>query len=58
MKELAGLLSSSQYNCIHGVLYRQRDIVKHYTIQWGIDTRSSSVKSNESNQLTSKMNDI
>ena len=34
--EIEHLLSSSQYNRIHNVLYRQRDIAKHYVIQWGI----------------------
>lgn len=55
--EMQDLLSSSQYNRIHNVLRRQRDIARRYTIQWGICPRSPNVKPNETNQLTSKMND-
>jgi hypothetical protein len=54
--EIQDLLSSSQYNRIHSVLYRQRDIVRRYTIQWGIYPRSPSVKSNETSQLAFAMN--
>ncbi|CAF0997380.1 unnamed protein product [Rotaria sordida] len=47
MTEVQNLLSSSQYSRIYDVLRRQRDIAKRYTIQWGINYRSSSVESNE-----------
>ncbi len=43
IEKIQDLLSSSQYNRIHGVLRRQRDIAKLYTIQWGIASRSSSL---------------
>lgn len=43
------LLSSSQYNRIHGVIYRQRDIARRYTIKWDIYSGSFRVKSNETN---------
>jgi hypothetical protein len=58
MTEIKDLLTPSQYNRIHGVLYRQRDIARRYTIQWGICPRSSSVKSNGTNQFTSDMNNM
>ena len=56
--EIQNLLSSGQYNRIYNVLYRQRDIVRRYTIQWGIYSRSSSSISNKTNRLTSEMNDL
>jgi hypothetical protein len=56
--DIQNLLSSSQYNRIYKVLYRQRDIVRRYTIQWGICSRSSSSKSNKTNPLLSEMNDL
>ncbi|CAF0900829.1 unnamed protein product [Adineta steineri] len=34
--EIHDLLSSSQYNRIHNVLYRQRDITRNYTIPFEI----------------------
>ena len=51
MNQIEGLLSTSQYNRIYGVLHRQRDIAKRYIDQWGLSTRTSSIKSNE-NQST------
>ncbi|CAF1081354.1 unnamed protein product [Rotaria sordida] len=52
MNEVRDLLSSSQYNRIHDVLCRQRDIAKYYTVQWGICPTYSSIKPNEANQPT------
>jgi hypothetical protein len=48
--EIQDLLSSSQYNRIYCVLRRQRDIAKRCTTQWGISPRSSSIKSNETQE--------
>ncbi|UJR17438.1 hypothetical protein I4U23_004333 [Adineta vaga] len=39
--EIQSLLTSTQYNRIHSVLYLQRDLVKRYTMQWGISSKSS-----------------
>jgi hypothetical protein len=54
LTKVEGLLSSSQYNRIYSLLQRQRDIAKSYTVQWDIYPRSSSLKSDERNQLLSK----
>jgi hypothetical protein len=40
MTEIQDLLSSSQYNRIHTLLYRQRDIIRQYILQWGIHKTS------------------
>ncbi|CAF0820279.1 unnamed protein product [Adineta ricciae] len=42
--EVQDLLSTSQYNRIHSVLYRQRDIARRYIKQWGIEPRSTSIR--------------
>jgi hypothetical protein len=55
--EVQDLLSSSQYNRIHGVLRRQRDIAKRYTTQWGISPRSSSIKQQETKENTPQINE-
>lgn len=49
LTEVKDLLSNSQYDRIQNVLIRQRDIVKQYITQWGLTTRSSSIKSNGKN---------
>ena len=56
--EVQAFLSTSQYNSIRDVLYRQRDIAQWYTIEWGISLRSSIDKSNETNRVTSAIDDI
>jgi hypothetical protein len=56
--EIQDLLSSSQYNRIHGVLRRQRDIAKRYTTQWGISPRSSSINPHETKENTPPINEI
>jgi hypothetical protein len=50
--EIQDFLSSSQYHRIYCVLRRQRDIVKRYTTEWGISSRSSSIKSNKTEEDT------
>jgi hypothetical protein len=52
INQIRDLLSDSQYNRIHGVLRRQRDIAKRYTIQWGIYLLSFNQKSIETNEET------
>ncbi|CAF4312958.1 unnamed protein product [Rotaria sp. Silwood2] len=47
LTEIQDLLSPSQYDRIRDVLYRQRDIAKRYTIQWGISSISSSATQHE-----------
>ncbi|CAF0892669.1 unnamed protein product [Adineta steineri] len=54
--EIQDLLSSSQYNRIHNVLYRQRDITRNYTIQLGIFKNSLTHKSNQMDKLNSETN--
>ncbi|CAF3660685.1 unnamed protein product [Rotaria sp. Silwood1] len=56
--EVQDLLSSSQYNRIHSVLYRQRDVAKRCIIQWGIGLNSASLRPNQRNQTTSEANDM
>ena len=36
LTEMQDLLSSSQHNRIHSILRRQRDIIRRYTIEWGM----------------------
>ncbi|UJR08630.1 hypothetical protein I4U23_012889 [Adineta vaga] len=56
--EVQDLLSASQYNRIHSVLYRQRDIARRYSIQWGLQIRSPSEKSHGNDQLNSNEKDL
>jgi flagellar biosynthesis chaperone FliJ len=56
--EIQNLLSSSQYTRICDVLYRQRDVVRRYTVQWGICPRTLSIKSTETKQIMPEMNDL
>lgn len=46
MTEVHDLLSPSQYDRIHAVLHRQRDIATYYTRQWQIPSTPSSIKPN------------
>ncbi|CAF1247193.1 unnamed protein product [Rotaria sordida] len=55
--EVQDLLSSNQYNRIHSVLYRQRDIARRYVKQWGIGPRLSNLKEHETNEITSETSD-
>ena len=41
MNEVKDLLTSTQFDRIHDVLYRERDIVRYYMKQWGITSISS-----------------
>ena len=59
MSEIQDLLSPSQYNRIHRVLYRQRDIAKQYMTKWEMSPRSSNIiKSDETGQEELDMTDI
>ena len=51
MSEIQDLLSPSQCNRIRDVLYRQRDIAKHFVIDWGFRP----VKVNETNSIPFEM---
>jgi hypothetical protein len=53
--QIKDLLSSSQYHRILDVLCRQRDIAKHYTIQWNLYPKSSTVKSNQTTYNTNHL---
>jgi hypothetical protein len=44
--EIQDLLSSSQYNRIHSVLHRQRDIAKNCIAQWNSSSTTSNTTSN------------
>ncbi|CAF2800774.1 unnamed protein product [Rotaria sp. Silwood2] len=55
--EVQSLLSSSQYNRIHDVLYRQRDVAKRYVIYWSNGHSNSNLKPNQTNSLSSETSD-
>ena len=47
LEQVQSLLTSTQYDRIYELLYRQCDIARRYVIQWRISSRSSSVTSKD-----------
>ena len=58
LSEVHDLLTSSQYRRIYSVLYRQRDVARRYTMQWGIYSGILNTETKETDEHTSQISDL